>query len=449
MKNSMQLMQMLASSLAFLLADISYVQADHATHSKRILTSKNSPSITLDGSALFTYSNRSGLRDDQIFIQVLGINPRTGRQCFIQYDRQGNPGYVDVRGEVDSRKYAYSLAYFPNAQEKNGRLISLPQLNGARLYTSIKEKISFPVLKNELVQWTINAPNPLNASDPNRNILWDKTEFAVNPYAIFINPTAVDNFSLPLYCEETGKDGSKQSGGILVSRSMVFKQLEVDFQQAGAPWTALISQTPSIVYAPIYAAATGIISQELLVASGWIEAFKNLYSTTPLLIDTEESFPADKGGGIWEGIINPETNVITFTRVVDEQHPPIPASQITLPTNLSELLAGCGPSWNIETDNHLQLVFARNLSCAIDTNTLSTTEAIGLRYFRSHRSEFYQPNPSMPNELQFIDYYSKGLHSYGDHQIYTLPYDDELEQSGAASYTPENFAGGKIFLGPL
>lgn len=407
------------------------------------------PPINAKGAALFTYGNKSGVSDTLVFLQVVGVNPTTGNQCFIQYDNQGNPTYIDVLKEISSLDYAYPLSIFPNAAQGNGKTLYLPQLDGARIYTSINHKMVFLVNQNEKGQWTISAPNPLNPTDPNRDILWDKTEFAVNPNAIFINPTAVDDFSLPLYCEETGLDGTKQSGGLTVSRELIFDRIQNAFSTAGAPWPSLISTEPSLVYSVIFGAATGVFPNDLFVTSGWINAFKTLFSKTPVMIDAGESLPISQGGGIWKGLVNTRTNVITFNRVVDAAHPAIPAVNLTLPMVTNDLIAGNGPSWKIQPGNVLQEVFARNLSCAIDTNTLSTTEALNQQYFIKSANQFYKQNGALPTELQFIDYYSKVLHGFGDHHIYTIPYDDELAQSGAASYVPSNYASGTIILGPL
>jgi hypothetical protein len=407
------------------------------------------PPIDADGSALFTYTNQSGQEDGSVFVQVVGVNPHTGAQCFIQYDTQGHPSYFDVHGEIDSRNYGYPLSMFPKAAQGDGCTFYLPQLDGARLYTSIDKKIIFLVNQNEKGEWTISAPNPLNPTDPNRNILWDKIEFAVNPQAVFINPTAVDNFSLPLHCEEIGKDGTKQSGGITASRKVVFNTIENAFVQAGNPWPLLMSRVPSLVYSPMYGAATGVFPKDFFVTSGWMEAFKEVFSKSALLIDAEESLPINQGGGVWKGLIDIATNIMTFTREVDATHPALPSIAITIPVTANELLAGSGPSWNIGASSTLQLVLARDIACAIDTNTLTTTEPVNQEYFKKNSTLFYKYNAAMPQALQFIDHYSQVLHSFGDHHIYTIPYDDELAQSGAASYTPQNFFSGSIQLGPL
>ncbi|MBM3199006.1 MAG: hypothetical protein FJZ58_07145 [Chlamydiae bacterium] len=199
------------------------------------------------------------------------------------------------------------------------------------------------------------------------------------------------------------------------------------------------------MYSPMLAATTGGFPQDFFMTSGWIDAFKQLYSIHPLKIDMAESFPVAEGGGIWDGLIDTTTCVITFTREVDASHPSVNPVLLTLPTNTSELIAGSGPTWNITTA--LQGALARNLSSAIDTNTLTLTAALGKKYFDSVKASYYQMNPAMPSQLQFIDSYSQVLHSFGN--IYTLPYDDELDQSGAASYTPSTFATGSIELGSI
>jgi hypothetical protein len=408
---------------------------------------KNLPPIAKNGAALFTYVNNSGLQDSNVFIQVVGVNPKTGNQCFVKYDNQGNPTYYDVTKKENSQDFAYPLSSLQNLSP-TGKYLYLPQLDGARIYTSINKKMIFLVVQNSQGVWTINAPNLLDPNDPNKNIIWDKTEFAVNPANIFINPTAVDNFSLPISCQETGKDGSSQGGGINASRQTVFANLSNTLLAAGQPWSNLISYAPSVVYSPVFAANVSLFDQDYLVTTGYIEAFKDYFSQNNFLIDASESLPVEQGGGIWQGSID-NSNILAFNRLVDAAHPPVAQVQLTLPTNISELIAGSGPSWKIEPNNVLQAVLARNLACAIDTNTLSTTEALGQKYFKTKAAVFYQLNPEMPAKLQFIDYYSKVLHSFGNHQIYTIPYDDELGQSGSASYVPQNFAAGTIVLNPI
>jgi hypothetical protein len=101
-----------------------------------------------------------------------------------------------------------------------------------------------------------------------------------------------------------------------------------------------------------------------------------------------ESFPISLGGGIWEGIVDPSTHVVTLKRQVDKEHPKIEPATLNLPENSNEILAGAGPSWGIKQD------------------------------------KFYQTKSIPPENVQYIDHYSKVLYSFGDHKIYTFPYND-------------------------
>jgi len=406
-----------------------------------------SPPISPDGAALFSYKNNSEFSDDCIYLQVVGVNPKTGAQCFVSFDPQGNPTYQDVSKSSVSTDYSYPLSYFVAQDLNQERSLYLPKLNGARLYTSINHKMTFPVIENDQGVWTICAPNLLNPSDPNDGILWDKTEFAVNDQVIFINPTAVDNFCLPLHVQETSKDGSTQGGGLKIAKTEVNTAVLQAFNSASGIWPKLFSQKPPVIYSPLFAASCGLIPPQFLNEAGWNTSFEEFFSHQAILIDLSESFPISLGGGIWEGVVDPSTHVMTFKRHVDDEHPQIEPATLNLPENSYEILAGAGPSWGIKTD--LQAALSRNLACGIVTNTISLTEPLCQAFFIKNQDKFYQTNASLPETIQYIDYYSKVLHSFGDHKIYTFPYDDELNQSGAAVFPTDQFLSGTIELGRI
>jgi hypothetical protein len=138
---------------------------------------------------------------------------------------------------------------------------------------------------------------------------------------------------------------------------------------------------------------------------------------------------------------------MTFKRQVDDDHPQIDPVTLNLPENSNEILAGAGPSWGIQTT--LQGALSRNLSCAIVTNTVSLTDPLCQSYFIKNQDNFYKPNAALPENVQYIDHYSKVLHSFGDHKIYTFPYDDELNQSGAAVFQVDEYFSGSIELGRI
>jgi hypothetical protein len=385
------------------------------------------PPISPNGDALFSFANKSGRT---AYVQVVGRDKVTGKDFFVKYNPEGTFEYSPAHVGEDSTPFAYPSSFFSDGN------LYLPTGDGMRLYISVDKPLVF------MVNTTINGPDPHNPSDPNHDILWDKIEFNVSPNAVFTNPTAVDSFSLPLHIEQIEKDGTSQSGGLTTRRSKIFNDIKVAF--AGTSFAGLVANGGRVAFAPKDGAATGFFPNDYLVLTGWLYAFKKFYSTEKIVLDMGESFTPYDGGGIWRGMV--EDNNIVFIRDEDEKHPKIGAVYIGIPTTISEWIGAAGPSWRAAND--LERAMVRNIACAVETNTLVADVPLSASYFDGKRSEFYKFNKNAPSDLQFVDAYSKVLHSYGDH-VYTFAYDDELDQSGACSSHPSYFASGVITLGEV
>ncbi len=407
-----------------------------------IVNPKTPPSLK---SFPFTYVNNSGKSDDDVFIQIIGTNPNTKLQCFIQYDKTGSPSYVDAAKGLIPGDYSYPVSYFAKATNGNGQILNIPVLNGGRVYTSIDGKVPIQV------KWSRGASEYLIMPNLGSALIMEKTEFTIqagSAGAVFFNPTAVDDFSLPISVKETAKDGSTQTGGIgNASREKIFSEMSQELAAAGDPWPTLMPKVPPIIYSPVYAANIKIFPEDYFQNIGFVDAFRQQFSTTPLLVDAGESFP---NTGVFKGTYNSATDEMTFTGSFKGTETSV---VMKFPSTTSGILLGNGPLWGINrTDPQeikaLKSAIARNVSVAIDTNTLTTTEALNQKYFIKNHDNFYKPNAAMPDKLQFIDHYSKVLHGI-TRNIYTFGYDDEAGQSGATSFTPKDFASGVITLAPL
>ena len=309
------------------------------------------PSTTPDGSALFTYVNTSGVPDSQVYIQVIGKDPHTGRQCFIQYDRNGTPHYIDAQPGMNSKDYAFPLSYFNRSADGTGANFYLPALDGGRIYTSIGE----PLTLNVDPGGGIINPNPHELDDPNNAVRWDKTEFTTQPYQdaahqgmIFLNATAVDNVTLPLLVSVTRDDGSVFQGGLTQG---VYDQLKQELESKGPPWSGLVQG--NTILSVMDAASTGNFPQDFFTTppgKSWMDGFISKYGNTPLQISTNDSItPGDDGKGVWSGKIDPNTHQMVFTRSPPGQPSPPAVNQvaITIPSKTSELLSGTGDGWKM------------------------------------------------------------------------------------------------------
>ncbi|MFT4284740.1 MAG: beta-1,3-glucanase family protein [Protaetiibacter sp.] len=113
--------------------------------------------------------------------------------------------------------------------------IQLPQLSG-RVYYSYGQKLNFQiVLDGKLVQPAIQ-----NDNDPNRNILFNWTEFTLDPGGLWINSTQVDQFSAPYQVGVRRADGQVISTGMLKPGG--YDAFFTGLQNAG--WGALIQRAP-------------------------------------------------------------------------------------------------------------------------------------------------------------------------------------------------------------
>ncbi len=126
-------------------------------------------------------------------------------------------------------------------------------------------------------------PAPWNAADPNRNILYDWTEFARVGERIFINTTGVDMYSMSLTVNVT-TNGVTQTEGSTASRQTVLDAMNA----LGGDWTRLRQTAPDgsvlRVLAPTHGIANGVFSSTYL--DSYISAVWSYYSTRTLSVDT-------------------------------------------------------------------------------------------------------------------------------------------------------------------
>ncbi|MEU8295655.1 beta-1,3-glucanase family protein, partial [Streptomyces pseudogriseolus] len=150
-----------------------------------------------------TIKNDSG-RADQIYIYNLGTQLSTGRQgwadangTFHPWPAGGNPPTPAPDASIAGPRNGQSLT------------IRMPKFSG-RVYFSYGQKLVFKVTTGGLVQ-----PAVQNPSDPNRNILFNWTEYTLNDAGLWINSTQVDMFSAPYAVGVKAPNGTVKNTGRL------------------------------------------------------------------------------------------------------------------------------------------------------------------------------------------------------------------------------------------
>ncbi|WP_116950933.1 beta-1,3-glucanase family protein [Jiangella endophytica] len=149
-----------------------------------------------------TITNDSG-RGDPVYVYVLG-------------ERDGRLGYADAAGTFHPWPAVGEVpvdapdASIPGPADGQSITIALPPLSG-RVYFSYGRKLVFKVVDDgRLVQ-----PAVQNPTDPNRDILFNWTEYTLNDSGLWINSTQVDFFSAPYQTGLRRPDGSVAGTGML------------------------------------------------------------------------------------------------------------------------------------------------------------------------------------------------------------------------------------------
>ncbi|MFG3024044.1 glycoside hydrolase family 64 protein [Streptomyces sp. NPDC048254] len=150
-----------------------------------------------------TISNNSG-RGDQVYVYNIGTLLSTGQQGWA--DANGTFHAWPAGGNPPTDAPDASIAGPASGQTMT---LQMPKFSG-RVYFSYGQKLVFKLTTGGLVQ-----PAVQNPSDPNRNILFNWTEYTLNDSGLWINSTQVDMFSAPYAVGVKAGDGSVKNTGHL------------------------------------------------------------------------------------------------------------------------------------------------------------------------------------------------------------------------------------------
>ncbi|MFI9383643.1 glycoside hydrolase family 64 protein [Kutzneria sp. NPDC052558] len=235
-------------------------------------------------------TNNSG-RGDAVYLYDLGTNLATGQQGWA--DANGTFHAWPAGGNPPTPAPDASIAGPGNGGSVT---IRIPKFSG-RIYFSYGQKLVFKLTTGGLVQ-----PAVQNPSDPNRNILFNWSEYTLNDSGIWINSTQVDMFSAP-YAVGVGTQttGHLKAGGY----NAVLNGLKA---QAGG-WAGLIQTAPngSILRAlsPGHGIETGALANTAM--SDYVNRVWTRYTSSTLTVTPFADQPNTKYFGRVSG------NVMNFT----------------------------------------------------------------------------------------------------------------------------------------
>ncbi|MGW3210041.1 glycoside hydrolase family 64 protein [Streptomyces sp. NPDC001135] len=252
-------------------------------------------------------TNNSG-RSEPVYVYDLGTQLSSGRQGWA--DANGAFHAWPAGGNPPTPAPDASIAGPAPGQSKT---IRMPKFSG-RIYFSYGHKLDFRLTTGGLVQ-----PAVQNPSDPNRNILFNWSEYTLNDAGLWLNSTQVDMFSAPYAVGVRRSDGGVSTTGHLRSGGWTgfFNTLR------GRPggWAGLIQtgSDGSILRAlsPLYGVQTGALPPNVM--DDYVNRVWQKYATSTLTVTPFTDQPGTKYYGRVSGDVMNFTNasgavVTSFTK---------------------------------------------------------------------------------------------------------------------------------------
>lgn len=238
-------------------------------------------------------TNNSG-RGDPVYVYNLGTNLATGQQGWA--DANGTFHAWPAGGNPPTPAPDASIAGPASGQS---RTIQIPKFSG-RIYFSYGQKLDFRLTTGGLVQ-----PAVQNPSDPNRDILFNWSEYTLNDSGLWLNSTQVDMFSAPYAVGVQRSDGSTINTGHLKSGG--YNAVLGGLRGQSGGWSGLIQTradgTVLRALSPAYGLETGALPASVL--DDYINRVWQKYATTTLTVTPFTDQPNTKYyGRVSGGVMN-------------------------------------------------------------------------------------------------------------------------------------------------
>ncbi|MDX2682803.1 glycoside hydrolase family 64 protein [Streptomyces soliscabiei] len=238
-------------------------------------------------------TNNSG-RGDALYVYNLGTLLTTGQQ-----------GWADANGAF----HAWPAGGTPPTPAPDASIagpaagqsatIRIPKFSG-RIYFSYGRRLDFRLTTGGLVQ-----PAVQNPSDPNRDILFNWSEYTLNDSRLWLNSTQVDMFSAPYAVGVQRADGSTVSTGHL--RTGGYDGFFAALRAQPGGWANLVQSRPDgtvlRALSPLYGVETGALPANVM--DDYVNRVWQKYATTTLTVTPFADQPGTKYyGRVSGGVMN-------------------------------------------------------------------------------------------------------------------------------------------------
>jgi hypothetical protein len=395
-------------------------------------------------------TNNTHIADnDHLYILIKGSTDGGKTGCFMNLaDKSTGKAVCEqaVAGQYNNFQYSYPLSQLHVDPATNLPRVFLPQnTTSARIYFAINNQFDLHVDANS----NIVDPDGFNLKDPNYYTLYDKVEFTYTDKGNWINPTAVDFFSMPIAIAQAGSQSGFTQAGLTATRATVLQTIQNLFAAqdltAAKVWNNLFvkydGSTVLRLMSPGKAMANGGSTQfDPMYLDNAIYGFNytnNLWGYYAALFSNGNYLEVDCSE--LQGVFALDNYIfrgtIVGTQFVFKNQTSTYTVTIDRPSTSQPFFAGAGDSF-AATNNTPKAIIVRDLTAAFDVGLLPAQNVtLSKNYFVANKGQYYTVNPLLPAPGQstgrWYDLYSQALHSFGVAQpIYTFAYDDILGQDG-------------------
>jgi len=356
---------------------------------------------------------------------------------------------VPITATTNSQSYTYRLDSLQGYDTATQSVVVLiPNTISGRCMVSLNYPLYLPAIPQVpgSSQYVFQNPSVSNTADVNYDIIYDKFEFTYNKKNVFyIDPTAVDFFSIPIGMQGAGTSGAAPNA---VRSKLMATIQQVLGTGAGSVWDSLVikdSATILRITAPNLAPAFsgGYLSQS---SFNYIDSLVKYYQSHIVKINTaqldvagDEVFdkynvtPAqDSGAYIFTG--SPIVNGLWIFTNNPASGTPI-TDTIDMNTAVSNNFFGPGTPPFITPDKTVISIIVENIAAAFTVGLLPAPDSMTLdsNYLnRPAKYKYYKNNPYLnapKGSGPWYNLYTQALHK-AIPQIYAFAYDDVLGQSG-------------------
>jgi hypothetical protein len=358
-----------------------------------------------------TVTNNSG-RNEPVYLYVLGQDLHAGGQ--LGYVTEAGT-FTDWTGGQAVPAAAPDVAITGPANGSS-KTIKLPRQLSGRMYFAFGRKLDFRLSRGGLVQ-----PAPWADGDPNKDTLFDWSEFTFNDGGLWLNSSQVDQFAVPHVVSVTGPDGKTSKTGEMVpgGRNKVIKEIKA---QSSFEKTVYARPDGTVlrVLAPGKATETGLMSPTYLdpyITEAW-----NAYRSKTLTVVPFTDQPNVKFAGRMTG------NVLNFTDAAGKK-----VASFAKPSTPD--VWGCDGALNAPNDKVVGPI-ARTLCAALNRSTLARLDIQP----SGTATDFYRG--------QLSNHYSRIIHeNMADGRAYGFAFDDVQNQESLVHDTDPRLAG--VVLSPF